>query len=220
MKYSSHAQYINDKKIEVPSVTTILKVLNKPSLCKWANYLGFRRENIDDVLRFSADKGTEVHFMLNALLFKKKYIFIEDKGVTKEYLTVVLDNFLEWSKGHTLKPIFGEQPITCDEFGGTVDLFCELDGKTTILDFKTSKGFYSSMFLQLAAYTYMMELQGCEIDQVCILLINEKMCKHKILKREELDEYIEIFLILSKLFYKIYDLNKSWGDLLEKKEGK
>ena len=50
MKYSNHAQYINEKCIEVPSVTTILKLLNKPSLCKWANYLGFKRENVDKVL--------------------------------------------------------------------------------------------------------------------------------------------------------------------------
>ena len=218
MKYSSHAQYINEGNIEVPSVTTILKVLNKPSLNKWANFLGFKREKIDDVLKFSADKGTEVHYMLDAFLFQKKYIFIEtDNGVTKEYLMTVLDNFITWSKAHTIKPIFGEKSITCDKFGGTVDLYCELDGIPTILDFKTSKNFYSSMFLQLSAYTYMMELLDYEVEQVCILLINEKMCKHKIIKREELDKYIATFLILTKLFYSIYDLNEEWGDLLEKK---
>lgn len=218
MKYSSHAQYINDKKVEVPSVTTILKILNKPSLNKWANYLGFKREKIDDVLKFSADKGTEVHYMLHAFLFQMKYIFIEsDNGVTKDYLVKVLDNFIDWSSNHTIKPIFGEKSITCDLFGGTVDLYCELDGVPTILDFKTSKNFYSSMFLQLSAYTYMMEMLDYEVEQVCILLINEKMCKHKILKRDELDKYIATFLILTKLFYQIYELNEDWGDLLEKK---
>ncbi len=218
MKYSSHAQYINDKQIEVPSVTTILKILNKPSINKWANYLGFKREKIDDVLKFSADKGTEVHYMLHAFLFQMKYIFVEsDNGVTKDYLIKVLDNFISWSGDHTIKPIFGEKSITCDLFGGTVDLYCELDGIPTILDFKTSKSFYSSMFLQLSAYTYMMEMLDYEVEQVCILLINEKMCKHKILKRDELDKYIATFLILTKLFYQIYELNEDWGDLLEKK---
>jgi hypothetical protein len=56
-----------------------------------------------------------------------------------------------------------------------------------------------------------------EVEQVCILLINEKICKHKILKRDELDKYIATFLILTKLFYQIYELNEDWGDLLEKK---
>ena len=38
-----------------------------------------------------------------------------------------------------------------------------------------------------------------------------------ILKRDELDKYIATFLILTKLFYQIYELNEDWGDLLEKK---
>lgn len=216
MKYSKHAEYKNEFGREVPSVTTILKILNKPALCKWANYLGFKRQNIDKVLEESANKGTEVHFMLNAFLFKKKFIYIDGKGVDKNYLTVVLDNFITWLNGHTLKPILGEEPITSYLYGGTVDLYCELDGKKTILDFKTSKNFYSSMFLQLAAYTTMMEAIGYEVDQVAILLINDKMCKHRIIRREELDEYMEIFDLLAQLFYHIYDLNEYWGDLIQK----
>lgn len=216
MKYSKHAEYKNEFGREVPSVTTILKILNKPALCKWANYLGFKRQNIDKVLEESANKGTEVHFMLNAFLFKKKFIYIDGKGVDKNYLTVVLDNFITWLNGHTLKPIFGEKPITSYLYGGTVDLYCELDGKKTILDFKTSKNFYSSMFLQLAAYTTMMESIGYDVDQVAILLINDKICKHRIIRREELDEYMEIFDLLAQLFYHIYDLNEDWGDLIQK----
>lgn len=216
MKYSNHAQYINEKCIEVPSVTTILKLLNKPSLCKWANYLGFKRENVDKVLEDSANKGTEVHFMLNAVLFRKQYLYIKQEGVSDDYLYIVLGNFFEWLSGHKLKPYFGETPVTCEKFGGTVDLYCELDGKATILDFKTSKNFYSSMFLQLAAYTYMLELKDFEVEQVCILLVNDKMCKHRIIRREELDLYINTFLQLSDLFYNVYELNKDWGDLLKK----
>lgn len=216
MKYSKHAEYKNEFGREVPSVTTILKILNKPALCKWANYLGFKRQNIDKVLEESANKGTEVHFMLNAFLFKKKFIYIDGKGVDKNYLTVVLDNFITWLNGHTLKPILGEEPITCYSYGGTIDLYCELDGKKTILDFKTSKNFYSSMFLQLAAYTTMMEAKGYEVEQVAILLINDKMCKHRIIRREELDNYMEIFDLLAQFFYHIYALNEEWGDLLQK----
>ena len=84
------------------------------------------------------------------------------------------------------------------------------------MDFKTSKNFYSSMFLQLAAYTYMLELKDFEVEQVCILLVNDKMCKHRIIRREELDLYIDTFLQLSDLFYNIYEINKDWGDLLKK----
>ena len=68
--YSDHAAYFNDKNEEVPSVTTILKILNKPSLCKWANYLGFKRENVDKVLELKTKKGTAVHELLNSILFR------------------------------------------------------------------------------------------------------------------------------------------------------
>ena len=34
-KFSDHSTYVNNDKIEVPSATTILKILNKPFCYKW-----------------------------------------------------------------------------------------------------------------------------------------------------------------------------------------
>ena len=49
MHYTTgHTVYKNKYKKEVPSVTTILKILNKPALQKWANSLGFKRQKLDD----------------------------------------------------------------------------------------------------------------------------------------------------------------------------
>ena len=48
-----------------------------------------------------------------------------------------------------------------------------ISDKLTLLDFKTSKNFYSSMFLQLGAYITLLEEAGYDIDQVAILIINE-----------------------------------------------
>lgn len=219
MKYSSHSTYFNKDGIEVASATSILKILNKPSLSKWANYLGFKRQNVDDVLRESSEKGTLVHEVLNCYIFEKMFIYIPKNEYEKQMVKIILDNFITWYKTADFKPIFGEKHMVCDKFGGTVDMYCELDGKKTILDFKTSKSFYSSMFLQLAGYTYMMEENGYEVDQVCIMLINENCCKTKIISREMLDEYINIFLLLVELFYKIYDINLEWKDLLDLGKG-
>lgn len=218
MKYSDHAAYYNDNYEEVPSVTTILKLLNKPSLCKWANYLGFKRENIDKVLELSAEKGTAVHAVLNSLLFGTEYEVQFYGDFTQTYMNKMLDNFNNWRSNHMLEPIFGEKQFACDEFGGTVDLYCKLDGKYTILDFKTSKKFYSSMFIQLSAYYYMLNLKEYQVDQVCILLINDKICMHKIMKVEDINDYVDIFILLSKLFNKVYKVNEEWGDLLEAKK--
>ena len=34
-KFSDHSTYLNNDEIEVPSVTTIIKILNKPFIAKW-----------------------------------------------------------------------------------------------------------------------------------------------------------------------------------------
>lgn len=76
MKYSSHAEYIRPDGIEVPSATTLLKIINKPSLSKWANYLGFKHLNVDAVLDDYSRFGTLVHEMINSFLNNGIYIYI------------------------------------------------------------------------------------------------------------------------------------------------
>lgn len=215
MKYSSHSTYINDEGIEVASATSILKILNKPSLSRWANSLGWKRQSLDKTLESSSIKGTTIHDAINAYLFGEKFKFEESEHCDKYTFMSALDNFITWKKNNDFNPIWGEKKFVCDKFGGTVDLYCELDGKKTILDFKTSKAFYSSMFLQLAAYTYMLESKDYEVEQVAILIVNENYCKLKVIDRKDLNEYIDIFLILTELFYKVYELNQEWKDLLE-----
>ena len=56
-KYSDHSTYMNEEEVEVPSVTTIMKILNKPFIAKWANSLGWKRQSYDKVLE---EQGREV----------------------------------------------------------------------------------------------------------------------------------------------------------------
>ncbi|WP_304576807.1 hypothetical protein [Romboutsia ilealis] len=217
MKFSSHSTYINDNGEEVASATSILKILNKPFLSRWANSLGWKRQSVDKVLLASSEKGTMIHEAINAYLFGEKFKFEENDYCDKGTLMCALDNFISWKKDNDFKPIWGEKKMVCEKFGGTVDLYCEIDGKKTILDFKTGKSFYSSMFLQLAAYTYMLEGKDYEVEQVAILIVNENYCKIKVIKRKDLNDYIDTFLVLVELFYKVYDLNKEWKDLLDLK---
>ena len=41
---------------------------------------------------------------------------------------------------------------------------------------------------------------------------------HKIMEVKDINDYIDTFLLLSKLFSKVYKLNEEWGDLLENKK--
>ena len=70
-KFSDHSTYLNNDEIEVPSVTTIIKILNKPFIAKWANSLGWKRQSYDKVLEESANKGTFVHELIHEYLFKE-----------------------------------------------------------------------------------------------------------------------------------------------------
>jgi ATP-dependent exoDNAse (exonuclease V) beta subunit len=213
-KYSEHSTYINKEKVEVPSVTTIIKLLNKPFIAKWANSLGWKRQSYDKVLEESANKGTFVHETLHEYLFKEGKKFDLSNPEVLNFLYENLNTFKEFEKDYDIKPIWGEKSFSLDKFGGTVDLYCELDNKYTILDFKTSKRFYSSHFIQLGAYIQLLEANDYKVEQVAILRIREGDYDIKIINREDMNDYIELFNRLVEVFYLVYELNEEWGDLL------
>lgn len=213
-KYSEHSTYINKKEVEVPSVTTIIKLLNKPFIAKWANSLGWKRQSYDKVLEESANKGTFVHETLHEYLFKEGKKFDLSNPEVLNFLYENLNTFKEFEKDYDIKPIWGEKSFSLDKFGGTVDLYCELNNKYTILDFKTSKRFYSSHFIQLGAYIQLLEANDYKVEQVAILRIKEGDYDIKIINREDMNDYIELFNRLVEVFYLVYELNEEWGDLL------
>ena len=213
-KYSDHSTYINKNDIEVPSVTTIIKILNKPFIAKWANSLGWKRQSYDKVLEESADRGTFVHEVLNAYIFRQGKKFNLSNPEVMNFLYETIDIFKDFEKSNDFKPVWGEKSFSLEKFGGTVDLYCNLNGLDTIIDFKTSKRFYSSHFIQLGAYIQLLEANDYNVDQVGILRIRDGYSELKLLQRDEMEKYIELFNKLTDIFYIVYDLNKEWGDLL------
>lgn len=217
MKYNpSHTDYINNNGINVPSVTTILKILNKPSLVKWANYMGFKHQDINHILEKSSEIGSCVHDLVETYLMKYYYIFIPTNYWTRELLLLYLDTIKKWKNSHNIEPKFMEKKFCSKKYGGTIDFYGIVDSKYTLFDFKTSKRTYSSMFLQLAAYCLMLEENEYKVEQVGIIILNTNGFKEKIITREELNPYIETFKILVELFHKWFDLNinKGWGNIL------
>jgi hypothetical protein len=212
MKYSKdHIEYYNKDNIEVPSVTTILKILNKPLIFKWANILGFKRQKIEDVLETTSYIGTLVHGAIQSYFMKMEFIFIQHRMIGKSTLKLYLDKFFDWKNLHDIKVEFMEKSFVTDKYGGTIDFYGFYDDKRTILDFKTSKKFYSTMFLQLAAYCILLEERDYLVEQVGIIIINDKGYKEKIISRKKLNKYIEVFKSLLDLFHKWFDLNEEEG---------
>lgn len=212
-KYSDHSTYINNNNIEVPSVTTILKVLNKPHIANWANSLGWKRQSYKKVLEEKANLGTLVHEVCHEYLFNEGINFnIPTKDLS--FIKNNLNSFKSFLEEHNLNPIWGERSFSAETYGGTIDLYCELEGKKTIIDFKTSKKFYSSHFIQLGAYIQLLESNNIYVEQVGILIIHENDWDLKLIDRSNMNDYINLFNNLVNVFYMIYDLNDEWHDLM------
>ena len=213
MKFSKgdHTVYHNSIGDEVPSATTILKILNKPALIKWANYLGFRGLNVDSVLTEYADRGTIVHELVSAYLNSALIVYVPDKKVKTSDVLELFKIFKKWCKNHDIAPILLEKSFCSNKFGGTVDFYGLIDGKYTLLDFKTSKEIRLSMFLQLAMYCILLEENGYTVDRAGILLINTKRKDERFITRQELQSYIEFVKSLIDIFHSYYRLINDTG---------
>lgn len=206
-KYTkNHTVYLNDDGEEIPSVTTILKVLTKPGLIHWANYLGFTRKKVDDVLDISSRLGTTVHQAIEAHIRGDNFT-IEDTGVAREDVVLGLNNYFKWKKSHDIIPIHTELPMTSKRFGGTLDFYGEIDGVKAIIDFKTSKKIRMSMFLQLALYIILAEERGMVVGMVGIVLVGPTVHDYKTLTRLEMEKYIDLARLLIDIFHAYYDIN-------------
>jgi hypothetical protein len=94
----------------------------------------------------------------------------------------MFERYVEFRVNH--KPVHAmiEQTFVSNhlKFAGTLDRICTIDGKTYVLDIKTSNGIYNSYWLQLAAYKelYNHSVKQSDnmpdIDGVAILWLNAK----------------------------------------------
>ena len=220
-KYTkNHTVYHNNSGIEVPSVTTILKLLNKPALVHWSNYLGFKRQNVKAVLEESASKGTSFHDIVH-------------KHTTKEHLNItdytkdvqnLFNLFQIWYTENDFSVTYGELSLSGNKFAGTIDAIGILNGNMIILDYKTSKNIYPSMFLQLSAYSLLIKENRpdlyTKLDGVGILSISEKNgIQEKYIPIDKIEKlYQPTFNSLVDIFYKWYDLNIEDWDINITKE--
>ena len=170
--------------------------------------------NVDSVLNESASLGTLVHRLINSLLSNKLIIYINDGTISNALLYSYINRFKMWLKTHTVEPILLEQKITSDKFGGTIDFYGSIDGKLTVLDFKTSKKIRLSMFFQLALYVILLEELGYEVEQVGILLVNPINKDEKYIQRKDFEKYVIFAKGLVDLFhsYNLLNDDDKWNE--------
>lgn len=205
-KENTHRLYYNSKGEIVPSVTTISGLYPK-DLTKWANYLGFKHQDVTEFVRERAEYGTYVHGF-----FEKYFNDVEINTNDDEWLISLLEKFqyiketLSNQGFHVYKTEFA---IEGERFGGTLDIlfYNEKTNKYLLMDLKTSKSVYDGMKAQLAGYCMLLEEKhNIHVDGVGIILIDKDIDDPRftnVWKRSDNARYEEIFIKLLDIYYLI-----------------
>jgi hypothetical protein len=204
----AHIVYKTADGKRVPGTTTITGLLDKPALVGWANDLGLQGINSRDYVDSMAGVGTLAHAMCVAMLTGDLTEDLDEYAPIEVRLARnSAAKFQVWLDEHEFKPILIEQPLVSEEhrFGGTIDIYGDLDGAPALVDLKTGKAIYPEMAYQLAAYRQLLIEHGHTVDNVRIVRIG----------RDESEGFEErIFGNLDKAWQvfwhlrQIYDLRK------------
>jgi len=168
-----HTVYKTQEGKRVPSVTTILGILNKPALLDWAWQMGTQGLDYKAVRDSAGNIGTLAHYLILCDLKNEKPDTSEYSAEDIEKAETCLIKYWDWQKGHKVEPIMLETPLVSEQyqFGGTIDFFGKIDGQPTLLDFKTGKAIYDEFFYQLAAYEQLLAEANQLIEVTRILRI-------------------------------------------------
>jgi hypothetical protein len=157
---------INGRRL--PSVTTIIDVLNKPQLVNCAVRLSKSGIEHNRIKNAAADHGTDIHRRITS--------YVGDAG--QEYRNtddedLVVTAFRAWQGSAQFVPIASEKLVFSLEHGyaGPADLIGTVrEGKLALLDIKTGRGVYPEYKLQLAAYAVAYGEMTGRFPEVCMNL--------------------------------------------------
>ena len=119
--------------------------------------------------------------MLKEYIKKQEYDInhygIRDFSIFKA-VTNCIESFKLWYEqvflNNDVQVLGMEEKMSCEYFGGTYDALLNINGKTYLVDFKTSNYISYKYFLQIAAYRYMLQQQGINIDGAIIIQLDNE----------------------------------------------
>lgn len=217
-----HRYKINGKYAH--GVTTALGIIDKPQLIYWAagEAAKYVKEHIRPGLALdeiqiqqlvdgarkahtkrrddAADMGTYIHNWIEAFVKGEK----PEMPVNPRLRKVIEDFVRFWEE---VKPeVLSAERMLCSPthmLAGTPDLVCRVDGKLTIMDWKTGSGIYPNYFLQLAAYAMMLEEEYPDQQVEQLYIVNPSV---KNVFQTECRNEVEIF---KQTYLKAYELYKA-----------
>jgi hypothetical protein len=202
-------------------VTSITGILDKPALLYWVNntdceYLDKALKPgmmIDELSKSAiisgmkglfrkksgeaADIGTMVHDYL------EKYLNAGINGETlpempiNPHIRAAIKAFLGWTKENKVKFIAAERKVYSKKYkyAGTLDALGYVNGKLSIIDFKTSSGIYDDMFVQTSAYAKAVEEEdNVKVEDCYIVRVPKDGSEFEVQRDENLDLNFKSFL--------------------------
>lgn len=180
-----------DKLIDCSMSLDELRRLDLPELMKYAKATAKRD------YEKAGDIGTRVHAAIEA--YFKHEIIVIDKEIDIPY-----NAFIDWVNKNDVTCLLSEHTVYSKiGYAGTLDFIGTINGKKYLVDFKSSKGFWPEMPMQLAAYQYAHEeMTGEKMGGVGILRLDKEsgMPEWKEVGMDKLSHYMDKFLTLLAYF--------------------
>lgn len=198
----------------LPGCTTIVGLRAK-DLTGWAFRIGQEnpglssiRDHVDDLARI----GSLVHLYADCML---KGIAPETDDWTKNEIAAAEParrKFESWLKTKSIKIIFAEKALISERyrFGGTLDLFAEIDGVRSLIDLKTGRNIYREYLYQLSGYAQLLDEAGERVDELRIVRcgrVGSEGFEERVVKDWSL--YLQAFLSLRALYATERDINSA-----------
>ncbi len=190
----------------VPGSTTILKQLDKPFLVKWANKLGKEGKDVTEYVNNSAKLGTLIHSIVESHLLKQE---IDVSNYTDDELTLAelaFGRYMAWENQHTIENVEVEKVLVSEtyKYGGSIDIYCKLDGVYTVIDLKTSKSVSLDQEIQVSSYEQLVRENNLLVDRLLIVnLGKEATSKLNVVEiaRDKSSKYFKLFKQLLDVYY-------------------
>jgi hypothetical protein len=171
-KTRAHQKYYSRDGELLVGTTTVLGILDKPALVRWANKLGLEGIDSTKYKDKMADIGTITHLRILSHLSHIEPDLSEYSQADIATSDNCMLSYYEWEKNHKIEPILIEKPLASERYlyGGTPDFIGLVDGRLEIIDYKTG-GIFNSAYYQVAAYRQMAHENGLQVEHARILKI-------------------------------------------------
>lgn len=170
--------YRNAENKRVPGVTTITgRYKESGGLIHWAWNEGVEGRDYRAARDAAADAGTLAHDAIFAHLHGQPFDWPDTAGEIVGLAYDGFEQYLRWEKQTRVEFVSAEEPIVSEKLqvGGTPDAIGTIEGRSVLLDWKTSNGLYPDYLYQCAAYCLLVEEHyGMAMEEIHILRLGKE----------------------------------------------